>query len=126
LPPGWRGPSPSKGLHLAGQPDLPDAANEDEEDEEETLAQRIRRLKNKEALSSAISDVAGTGGAAFSDDVLSQFGGLNVDDKEGVPTVAGAADEEPEEETLGQRRKRLQALAATQSQAEAGARKLDD
>ncbi|TKA53024.1 hypothetical protein B0A49_13537, partial [Cryomyces minteri] len=125
LPPGWRGPSPSKGLHLVGQPDLPDAANEDEEDAEETLAQRIRRLKNKEALNSAIGDVTGTDRAAFSDDVLSQFGGLNVDDKEGMPTAAGATDEDPEEETLGQRKKRLQARAAAQSQAQPGARNLD-
>ncbi|TKA61461.1 hypothetical protein B0A49_13062 [Cryomyces minteri] len=42
-----------------------------------------------------------------------------------MPTVAGATDEEPEEETLGQRKKRLQAQAAAQSQAQPGARNLD-
>ena len=112
-------------MHLAGQPDAPteqkaqEEAQDEEENEGETLAQRLRRLRTKDALDTAISDVAPKPGSrpvsTFTDDVLSQLGGLDVKEKPGsrgkdavtveTPAAAGA---EAEEETLGQRRARLQ------------------
>lgn len=120
-------------LHLAGQPDAPaegamvDGGGEAEEEEGggETLAQRLRRLRTREALDTAISDVAPREGSrpmsTFTDDVLSQFGGLDVKEPSAKDAVAAepkptepasapaaAAATEEEEETLGQRRARLQ------------------
>jgi hypothetical protein len=91
-----------------------DAAAEGEE--EETLGQRIRRMKTKAELDGAIAEVVGDGkegerpASGLVDDVMSQFGGLDVKDKEGS-AEAGASPQMPapdEEETLGQRRARLQ------------------
>ena len=105
-------------LHLAGQPDIPgEVDDEDGEHAGETLAQRLKRLKTKNVLDNAISDTvpkegSGTVGT-FMDDVMGQFGvGSNggVDEtpkaskQAAAPTAAGAE----EEETLGQRRARLQ------------------
>ncbi|EME84946.1 uncharacterized protein MYCFIDRAFT_83000 [Pseudocercospora fijiensis CIRAD86] len=99
-------------MALRGQP------NPDDEDEEETLGQRLRRLKTKEALDLAINDVERKDGdrpvSTFTEEFLSQFGGLEVknpdDDKstmkENKPNQAGGGAEQ--EETLGQRRARLQ------------------
>jgi len=111
-------------LHLAGQPDAPpegEEANEGEaEHEGETLAQRLRRLKTKSVLDTAISDVAPKAGSrpvsTFADDLLSQFGGLDVKETpttksnpaEKPKATDAGAEEEAEEETLGQRRQRLQ------------------
>ena len=107
-------------LHLAGQPDAPPEGKEEDEAEEglegETLAQRLRRLRTKSVLDTAISSVAPQESnrplSTFTDDVLGQFGGLDVKDEPATnsveaaepPAVAGA----DEEETLGQRRARLQ------------------
>jgi hypothetical protein len=93
--------------------------DEDENPEEsnESLGQRAWRLKTKDKLDSALSDVAPKNGArplsTFSDDVLSQFKGLDVadptdGDKEGGPVQPTTPEVPPEEETLGQRRARLQ------------------
>ena len=132
-----RGESPSKGrapspdkrlgvlpngsqLHLAGQPDAsPILEQGDDEGEGETLAQRLKLMKTKEALDTAISDVAPKEGerptSTFTDDVMSQFGGLDVKDQEKDTDLgaqkkpAASPDLGPEEEeTLGQRRARLQ------------------
>ncbi|EMC98353.1 hypothetical protein BAUCODRAFT_146896 [Baudoinia panamericana UAMH 10762] len=111
-------------LHLAGQPDAPpEGEAEDEGDkllEGETLAQRLRRLRTKNELDGALADVVAKDGSrpvsAFSDDLLKRLGGIDIDkngnDEDAAnaaasdkPTEAGTA---AEEETLGQRRARLQ------------------
>lgn len=102
-------------LHLAGQPDAPpEEGKEDEQEEGETLAQRLKRMKTKAELDKAIDDVAPKDGSrpvsTFADDVLSQFGGLNVKESEQKPDndAAPAPEVLEDEETLGQRRARLQ------------------
>ncbi|KAF2163236.1 hypothetical protein M409DRAFT_68545 [Zasmidium cellare ATCC 36951] len=106
-------------MHLAGQPDADEMAKE-EEDAGETLGQRLRRLKTKDALDSAISNVAPKDGerpeSTFTADVLDQFPELNIKDGEAkeqdkdkrasLGSKKGLAVDE--EETLGQRRARLQ------------------
>jgi hypothetical protein len=95
---------------------LPKAEEEEDPSEaNETLGQRAWRLKTKDKLDTAISDVAPKTGArplsTFSEDVLGQFGGLDVADeptKEGTANPSGSAEALPQEETLGQRRARLQ------------------
>ncbi|GAB7364055.1 hypothetical protein MBLNU230_g4610t1 [Neophaeotheca triangularis] len=130
-------------MHISGQPDAPEEAAEadagsDEERQGETLGDRIKRLRDKRALDATIADVApgeyGLDGnrpiSTFTDDVLRQFGGLDVADKgkpadenarakSRPPSSAGALNaaidlepsapsaEDPEDETLGQRRARL-------------------
>lgn len=97
-------PSPGHGS-VAG-----DTRNADDEEEEgETLAQRKARLAAENPLPSA-RPVSG----AFSAELLSQFG--NDDDKrpnskgsKGKENLPSTADVPEEEETLGQRRRRLQA-----------------
>ncbi|KAL8935491.1 MAG: hypothetical protein Q9216_005397 [Gyalolechia sp. 2 TL-2023] len=87
-------------------PDLPNgshqqlAAPEDEE-QDETLAQRLKRLKATRIPSKnrAVSD-------DFASEIMSQFGGLNTPEK---PPEANLTPEPEEEETLAQRRARLQA-----------------
>ncbi|KAK4545866.1 hypothetical protein LTR36_002430 [Oleoguttula mirabilis] len=134
LPPGFgRAPSPDRRpgllpnaseLHLAGQPDAPPEGQAEDGAEDdtagETLGQRSRRLRTKDALDTTISEFAPKVGSrpasTFADDVLSQFGGLDVKEQPAGSTkdvvVAGA--EKPveagaeEDETLGQRRARLQ------------------
>ncbi|KXL49661.1 hypothetical protein M433DRAFT_62149 [Acidomyces richmondensis BFW] len=99
-------------IHFAGVPET--APGEDDEDAEgETLAQRLRRLKTKDALDSAVSEVIPKEGerpvSTFTDDVLSQFGGLEGKEnpsQDDQPKPAEVGTEE--EETLGQRRARLQ------------------
>ncbi|KAF2874522.1 hypothetical protein BDV95DRAFT_487871 [Massariosphaeria phaeospora] len=78
---------------------------ESEDDEGETLAQRVRRLKNRQTLDNALgaevrkSTVSGD----FAAEMMSQFG---------MPEGEGQTKpEQAEEETLGQRRARLQAEA---------------
>ncbi|TVY42529.1 hypothetical protein LSUB1_G003636 [Lachnellula subtilissima] len=82
---------------------LPTSPAEPEE-EGETLAQRIRRLKEGGTTNNlpAARPVSGD----FASEMLSQFGDLNVE-----PAGKGKEKEivVPEDETLGQRRKRLQA-----------------
>nr|POE74564.1 hypothetical protein CFP56_37095 [Quercus suber] len=125
-------PSTSE-LHLAGQPDAPPEDIEEDEHADESLGQRMRRVKTKDALDLAISDVAPKPGSrpisTFTDDVLSQFGGLDVKEVEGAGgglndtgNISGQAPPEAEDETLGQRRARLQRereAAGTSAQASA-------
>ncbi|KAI4172615.1 MAG: hypothetical protein LQ343_003462 [Gyalolechia ehrenbergii] len=73
----------------------------DNEEEGETLAQRLKRLKATRIPSNnrAVSD-------DFASEIMSQFGGLNNQEK---PPDANPTPEPEEEETLAQRRARLQA-----------------
>ncbi|KAF1969554.1 hypothetical protein BU23DRAFT_557571 [Bimuria novae-zelandiae CBS 107.79] len=81
---------------------------ESEEDEGETLAQRMRRMKDQHALDDVITDVRkSTFSADFSTELMSQFG---VNEEEKSKPAAPPA-KEGEEETLGERRARLQAEA---------------
>lgn len=75
----------------------------DSEDEGETLAQRLKRIKATRVPSNN-RPVSGD----FTSEILSQFGGL--EDPKQTPVIKTIADPEPdEEETLAQRRARLQA-----------------
>ncbi|PGH11662.1 hypothetical protein AJ80_07029 [Polytolypa hystricis UAMH7299] len=101
-----RDPSPMKraSMYTLDIPGLPDGGDDDDSNngEEETLAQRAQRLRNQGESS----------GADFASELLSQFGGPKADANKSTEQVAEAPEAEPaEEETLGQRRKRLQAEA---------------
>ncbi|KAF2749524.1 hypothetical protein M011DRAFT_465964 [Sporormia fimetaria CBS 119925] len=86
----------------------------DEEGEEETLAQRLRRLKEEKALDDALGpDVRkSTISGDFAAEMMSQFGVADED----KPKPAATPDNE-EEETLGQRRARLKADALARGDA---------
>ncbi|KAF2200418.1 hypothetical protein GQ43DRAFT_418021 [Delitschia confertaspora ATCC 74209] len=89
-------------------PTITPAPPDEHEDEGETLAQRIRRLKNRDALDSALGDVRkSTVSSEFASELLGQLGAQ----PEGETPKSGQAPQEEEEETLGQRRARLQAEA---------------
>ena len=97
---------------------------EEEEHVDEPLAQRRERMKRKEALNSALGDLAGDDSSrnvsAFTEDILNHFGSSEKDSEErksktpeptsaSTPSLAPPAPIEQEEvETLGQRRARLQ------------------
>lgn len=101
-------------------------AEREEADEGETLGQRLKRLRTKNALDKAIGhlDVPPQDGerpvSTWSEDMLNQFAGMNPADKENatapdgnaaastVPQLTPPTQEELENETLGQRRARLQ------------------
>ena len=107
--------------------DLPDFDSKEQpadtdEVEGETLAQRIKRLKNKPPTLSAATAPSRPISGDFASEVMSQFGGLESPSanetglKEtttkatGPITVIGpSSNEVAAEETLGQRRRRLQA-----------------
>lgn len=90
---------------------------ESEEDEGETLGQRMRRMKDKQALDDAIGDVRkSTVSGDFANEMMSQFG-VEEKPKTASPGTAGNTGEVPEEETLGQRRARLQAEALARGDA---------
>lgn len=95
--------------------DIPgfDTAKEPEEPTEiegETLGQRRRRLRDQ-TTAARPRPISGD----FASEVMSQFGGLPID-AEPVPTAAPKTPD-LEEETLGQRRKRLQAEREAKSSA---------
>ncbi|KAI9664702.1 MAG: hypothetical protein M1821_006150 [Bathelium mastoideum] len=97
-------------------PEVQPPEPEDGEDEDEPLAQRLRRLKNRETLNSALGDVAQRPlSSDFASEIMSQLGGLDdqKDKDKNSPNLAASPANEvaEEEETLGQRRKRLQAEA---------------
>ena len=75
--------------------------------EGETLGQRLKRLKGTDITSKAQSIIGD-----FASEVMSQFGGPTKADK---TTQLKTQDLDAEEETLGQRRKRLQAEKQKQS-----------
>ncbi|KAJ4360603.1 uncharacterized protein N0V89_001169 [Didymosphaeria variabile] len=87
---------------------------ESEEDEGETLAQRIRRMKDQQALDEAVVDVRkSTVSNDFATELMSQFG-FGEEEK---PKTAASPANDGEEETLGQRRARLQAEALARGDA---------
>jgi hypothetical protein len=107
---GGRPPSPKNAPEVE---QMQDAEGEAEDDEGETLAQRMRRMKTKDALDTAISDVAPKEGSrpvsTFTDDVMGQFGAQDEAKSSPDPqNTAGASPQPEQEETLGQRRARLQ------------------
>jgi len=123
-----RTPSPQKQLQEAAD------SEDDSEHEGETLAQRSRRLKNQKELDKAMGDVtARPVSTAFSMEMLGELGIVDEkakDEKEGdgsPATKSGGSGEQPspnrsgrdtpdeEEETLGQRRARLQREAQAQA-----------
>lgn len=87
--------------------DMPLGDDEESENEGETLAQRVRRLKGEEKRASIFGD-------DFASEIMSQLGGKLGD-------ASPEAKSPPEEETLGQRRKRLQAEKAAEAKAAGGA-----
>jgi len=91
-------------MNLATQ--QPPTDPEDPE-EGETLAQRLRRLK--ETTIPAARPVSGD----FANEMMSQFGGDAMADLKGKGKEPATVP--PEEETLGQRRKRLQAEASARA-----------
>jgi hypothetical protein len=96
-----------------------EAAKEDEE-EGETLGQRLKKLRTKNVLDTAIGNLdtppkdGERPNSTWSVDLLSQFGGLDAadkkDDNAASPPVQPTplTQEELDNETLGQRRARLQ------------------
>jgi hypothetical protein len=87
---------------------------ESEEDEGETLAQRVRRLRDRKELDNALgADVRkSTVSGDFAAEMMSQFGVPEDDKAKPTPSPGNG-----EEETLGQRRARLQAEALTRGDA---------
>jgi hypothetical protein len=89
---------------------------ESEEEEHETLGERMRRLKDKQMLEAALGDDVrkSTVSGDFAAEMLSKLG-VDEDKPEDKPKDAPAAPspapDDGEEETLGQRRARLQAEA---------------
>ncbi|WPH00362.1 Hypothetical protein R9X50_00318900 [Acrodontium crateriforme] len=82
---------------------------EDDENADESLGNRQQRLKRKSILDSAIADIAtpldgDKRKSGFTDEVLSQFGGLEA----AAAAGDGKATPDLENETLGERRARLQ------------------
>ena len=100
---------------LQGRPPMPRASTmmnlpspSPPEEESETLAERVRRLKEQaDTLLPRARPVSGD----FTTELMSQFGGdlLDVKDPKGKTKEASTSPGPEEEETLGQRRKRLQA-----------------
>ncbi|KAB8304720.1 hypothetical protein EYC80_004079 [Monilinia laxa] len=88
---------------------VPTAAPDVEEEEGETLAQRIRRLKEKGGTATGLPATRPVSGD-FASEIMSQFGGgLTGDKGKGKEKETSTTPVNEEEETLGQRRKRLQA-----------------
>ncbi|KUJ15445.1 uncharacterized protein LY89DRAFT_670915 [Mollisia scopiformis] len=80
-----------------------------EEEEGETLAQRVRRLKEQGGTTTGLPSARPVSGD-FTSELMSQFGGDLLDPKEkGKGKEPSTSPAPEEEETLGQRRKRLQA-----------------
>ncbi|KAJ9635148.1 hypothetical protein H2199_008634 [Coniosporium tulheliwenetii] len=101
-------PPGSPDLHLAGQLDAPEEAD----NEEETLAQRKQRLKGKEHLDEAVSGVAPKSVSGdFASEMLSRLG-VPKKTPSPSPLPSPKAPVNEEDETLGQRRARLRAEAA--------------
>ncbi|KAJ9257571.1 hypothetical protein DTO212C5_8856 [Paecilomyces variotii] len=91
-----RGPSAMRRASTMHTGDIPKPEEAESGDENETLAQRLQRLKEKNRASTVIS-------SDFASEVLAHFENKN---DEGTEKKAEA--EQPQEETLGQRRRRLQ------------------
>lgn len=89
-------------LNIPGLTESKEQQEESVEVEGETLAQRRERLRQSTAPARPIS-------GNFADELMSQFGGLTSTDLKPVPNVVVNKTLDPEEETLGERRKRIQA-----------------
>jgi hypothetical protein len=90
---------------------------EPDSDEEpgETLADRMRRIKEKQQRESALGDVRkSTVSDDFASEMMSKFGAPEGEQTKEAPKPP--PEEEEEEETLGQRRARLQAEAAARGE----------
>ncbi|KAA8575741.1 hypothetical protein EYC84_004847 [Monilinia fructicola] len=88
---------------------VPTATPDVEEEEGETLAQRIRRLKEKGGTATGLPATRPVSGD-FASEIMSQFGGgLTGDKGKGKEKEISTTPVNEEEETLGQRRRRLQA-----------------
>ncbi|KAI1555888.1 hypothetical protein PtrSN002B_002632 [Pyrenophora tritici-repentis] len=107
-----------------GVPQMPTPDPISDEDEGETLADRMRRLKEKQQLEAALGDdirnshVSGD----FAAEMMSKFG-VTEDQNHAKDTPLESpkdspkpGEEEEQEETLGQRRARLQAEAAARGE----------
>lgn len=97
------GPSPVRRASTMHTLEVPGLAEADSGDEGETLAQRLQRLKAKDRTSTVV-------GSDFASEVLAQLESKSAD-------AAAESKPAPEEETLGQRRKRLQEEAKAQQAA---------
>jgi hypothetical protein len=114
----YLGTSPSQ-MHLAVPTSTtPGPDSEEEGHEGETLGERMRRLREKKELDEALgNDVRkSTISLDFASEMMSKFGVSETDKPKDAlqPTASPGAEEE---ETLGQRRARLQAEAATRGDA---------
>ncbi|KAI0137486.1 hypothetical protein BJ170DRAFT_63734 [Xylariales sp. AK1849] len=91
-------------------PSMPVDTPEQAEVEGETLGERIRRLRGREDTNNLLPDARPVS-AAFSVELLSQFGDTFKEKDKAEPGSKGRQNSPPpeEEETLGQRRRRLQA-----------------
>ena len=98
---------------LQGKPPMPRASTmmnltgTTPEEEGETLAQRVRRLKGEGGTATGLPSARPVSGD-FASEMMSQFGG-NLADLKGKGKENSTPPAPEEEETLGQRRKRLQA-----------------
>jgi len=102
---------------LQGRPPMPRASTMmhisspiPAEEEDETLAERVRRLKEQANVEPRLPSARPVSGD-FASEMMSQFGGdlLDIKDFKGKGKEVPASPGPEEEETLGQRRKRLQA-----------------
>lgn len=98
-------PDPRASMYTLEIPGFENAKEQEEPDEieGETLGQRRRRLRGQTTTAQP-RPISGD----FASEVMSQFGGLQRD-SEPVPDAAAPTTPDLGEETLGQRRKRLQA-----------------
>lgn len=108
----YLGTSPSQGLLAVPTTTTP--GPDSEEDEGETLGERMRRLKDKQMLEAALGDDVrkSTVSSDFATEMLSKLGGPEGEEKKADPPQPTPSPGAEEEETLGQRRARLQAEAA--------------
>ncbi|KAL8710690.1 MAG: hypothetical protein Q9220_004708 [cf. Caloplaca sp. 1 TL-2023] len=108
-----RTPSPDRNNNIYTL-DLPSLQNNsriaapDEDDVEgETLAQRLKRLRAKKDAANLNTTTTVSGD--FASEIMSQFGGPLAEQEKRPPPPISNNDADPEEETLAQRRARLQA-----------------
>ncbi|CAN9082904.1 unnamed protein product [Alternaria alternata] len=91
-----------------------------DEEPGESLADRMRRIKEKKERETALGDVRkSTVSDDFASEMMSKFGAPEATGQEqskDAPAAPVPAEEEEEEETLGQRRARLQAEAAARGE----------
>jgi hypothetical protein len=116
------GPSPSQ-MHLA-VPTTTTPGPETDEEEGETLGERMRRLREKKELDAALgNDIRkSTISLDFASEMMSKLGVSEETDKAKDAPQPTPSPGVEEEETLGQRRARLQAEAAARDSSSPGAR----